>query len=95
MVATRAPTLVQVLVPAQVQGLVLALVMVLAAAVAGGGVSAGGSGSAPERAGICHCMDCRKHHGAPFYAAAIFCAGYAKWLPDLGMARGFERDREE
>lgn len=28
----------------------------------------------PLRVGICHCMDCRKHHGAVFYAAAIFDA---------------------
>jgi hypothetical protein len=27
---------------------------------------------APNRVGICHCLDCRKHHGALFYAAAIF-----------------------
>lgn len=26
----------------------------------------------PDRVGICHCQDCRKHHGALFYAAAIF-----------------------
>jgi hypothetical protein len=26
----------------------------------------------PYRVGICHCMDCRKHHGSLFYAAAIF-----------------------
>jgi hypothetical protein len=26
----------------------------------------------PYRVGVCHCLDCRKHHGAPFYAAAIF-----------------------
>ena len=26
----------------------------------------------PKRVGLCHCMDCRKHHGALFYAAAIF-----------------------
>jgi hypothetical protein len=26
----------------------------------------------PYRVGICHCMDCRKHHGALFYAVAIF-----------------------
>ncbi|MEM9046602.1 MAG: GFA family protein [Pseudomonadota bacterium] len=25
----------------------------------------------PDRVGICHCSDCRKHHGALFYAAAI------------------------
>ena len=29
----------------------------------------------PDSVGICHCLDCRKHHGAPFYAAAIFPAG--------------------
>jgi hypothetical protein len=27
---------------------------------------------APDRVGICHCLNCRKHHGALFYAAAIF-----------------------
>lgn len=26
----------------------------------------------PSRIGICHCHDCRRHHGALFYAAAIF-----------------------
>lgn len=30
---------------------------------------------APNRVGLCHCLDCRKHHGALFYAAAIFPAG--------------------
>lgn len=29
------------------------------------------SGS-PHRVGLCHCLDCRKHHGALFFAAAIF-----------------------
>lgn len=28
----------------------------------------------PYRVGICHCLDCRKHHGAPFFAAAMFPA---------------------
>lgn len=28
----------------------------------------------PLRVGLCHCLDCRKHHGAIFYAAAIFAA---------------------
>ncbi len=28
----------------------------------------------PYRVGLCHCLDCRKHHGALFYAAAIFPA---------------------
>lgn len=26
----------------------------------------------PRRVGVCHCMDCRKHHGAVFHASAIF-----------------------
>src|SRR3546814_15532773 len=26
----------------------------------------------PCRVGICHCLDCRKHHGALFHASAIF-----------------------
>lgn len=26
----------------------------------------------PDRVGICHCLDCRKHHGAPFHASAVF-----------------------
>lgn len=26
----------------------------------------------PYRVGICHCLDCRKYHGALFHASAIF-----------------------
>lgn len=26
----------------------------------------------PYRVGLCHCLDCRRHHGALFFAAAIF-----------------------
>lgn len=26
----------------------------------------------PYRVGICHCLDCRKHHGALFQTSAIF-----------------------
>ncbi len=26
----------------------------------------------PIRVGVCHCLDCRKHHGALFHASAIF-----------------------
>jgi len=29
----------------------------------------------PNRVGLCHCLDCRKHHGALFHASAIFPAG--------------------
>jgi hypothetical protein len=28
----------------------------------------------PNRVGICHCLDCRKHHGAVFSTFAIFPA---------------------
>jgi hypothetical protein len=36
----------------------------------------------PYRVGICHCLDCRKHHGALFHTSAIFpadvrCSGAA------------------
>ena len=26
----------------------------------------------PYRVGLCHCMDCRKNHGALFHASAVF-----------------------
>ncbi|PTE13175.1 GFA family protein [Pseudogemmobacter blasticus] len=26
----------------------------------------------PYRVGLCHCLDCRKHHGALFHGSAIF-----------------------
>jgi hypothetical protein len=26
----------------------------------------------PYRVGLCHCQDCRKHHGALFHASAVF-----------------------
>ena len=29
---------------------------------------------APYRTGLCHCLDCRKNHGALFHASAIFPA---------------------
>ena len=28
----------------------------------------------PYRVGLCHCMDCRKHHGTLFHASAVFPA---------------------
>ena len=36
-----------------------------------GGVRFTASGQ-PYRIGLCHCLDCRKHHGALFNAFAIF-----------------------
>lgn len=26
----------------------------------------------PDRVGVCHCLDCRKHHGAVFHASAVY-----------------------
>src|SRR5947207_6739403 len=26
----------------------------------------------PNRVGLCHCLDCRKHHGALFHTSAVF-----------------------
>lgn len=28
----------------------------------------------PNRVGLCHCLDCRQHHGTLFHASAIFPA---------------------
>lgn len=41
----------------------------------------------PLRVGVCHCMDCRKHHGALFHASAIFPA-------DTVSVEGETRDYE-
>ncbi len=38
-----------------------------------GAVRIAATGS-PLRVGVCHCLDCRKHHGALFHASAIFPA---------------------
>ncbi len=43
----------------------------------------------PYRVGICHCLDCRKHHGALFHASAIFPADA---VTVTGEARSY-RDR--
>ena len=38
----------------------------------------------PFRVGICHCIDCRKHHGALFHASAIFPASAVMILGEVG-----------
>ncbi len=43
----------------------------------------------PHRVGLCHCLDCRKHHGALFHASAIFPADA---VTVTGETRAF-RDR--
>ena len=36
----------------------------------------------PHRVGLCHCLDCRKQHGAPFGALAIFPADRVAFAGD-------------
>ncbi len=42
----------------------------------------------PLRVGICHCLDCRKHHGALFHASAIFDRGAVTVTGEAGQFRG-------
>jgi hypothetical protein len=42
----------------------------------------------PYRVGICHCLDCRKHHGAPFQAFAIFPEDAVTITGETGAFRG-------
>lgn len=41
----------------------------------------------PYRVGMCHCLDCRKHHGALFHASAVFPADA---VVVTGESRGYE-----
>jgi len=45
----------------------------------------------PYRVGLCHCLDCRKHHGALFHASAIFPEEAVKVEGEFGdyAGRGF------
>ena len=43
---------------------------------------------APLRVGVCHCMDCRKHHGTLFHASAIFPAAAVTVTGALGDYHG-------
>jgi hypothetical protein len=42
----------------------------------------------PYRVGICHCMDCRKHHGALFHASAIFSEDAVRVEGETGQYNG-------
>ena len=42
----------------------------------------------PDRVGICHCLDCRKAHGALFYGAAIFPQDRVTITGDTSAYRG-------
>lgn len=42
----------------------------------------------PYRVGLCHCLDCRKNHGALFHASAIFPAEAVTVEGDTGEYQG-------
>ena len=42
----------------------------------------------PDRVGLCHCLDCRKHHGAPFFAAAVFAEDAVTVVGEVGSYLG-------
>ncbi len=42
----------------------------------------------PDRVGLCHCIDCRKHHGALFHASAIFPASAVAVTGEVGSYQG-------
>ncbi len=43
---------------------------------------------APLRVGLCHCLDCRKFHGALFHASAIFPAAAVEITGETGQYEG-------
>ena len=49
----------------------------------------------PYRVGICHCMDCRKHHGALFQASAIFPQNAVTVEGEPALERARARNRAE
>ena len=42
----------------------------------------------PLRVGLCHCLDCRKHHGAVFHASAIYPEGRVAVTGEVRDFRG-------
>ena len=42
----------------------------------------------PYRVGLCHCLDCRKHHGAPFQAFAVFPSDAVRTAGDASAFEG-------
>jgi hypothetical protein len=42
----------------------------------------------PYRVGICHCLDCRKNHGALFHASAIFPESAVSVTGEVGEYQG-------
>lgn len=42
----------------------------------------------PLRVGLCHCRDCQKHHGAVFFAAAVFTEDAVTITGETGAYEG-------
>ena len=42
----------------------------------------------PYRVGVCHCLDCRKHHGALFHASAVFAQEAVSVTGETGAYAG-------
>jgi hypothetical protein len=42
----------------------------------------------PDRVGLCHCLDCRKHHGALFFAAAMYAKDQVQITGVVGDYKG-------
>lgn len=42
----------------------------------------------PLRVGVCHCLDCRKHHGAVFHASAIYPEGRVEVAGEVRAYQG-------
>ena len=42
----------------------------------------------PLRVGLCHCLDCRKHHGALFHASAIYAEAAMSIAGDTNSYEG-------
>ncbi|AUH35403.1 GFA family protein [Paracoccus tegillarcae] len=42
----------------------------------------------PDRVGLCHCLECRKHHGALFHASAIFAPDRVQITGETGAYQG-------
>ena len=47
-----------------------------------------GAEGEPDRVGLCHCLDCRKYHGALFFAAAFYRDDQVKITGEAQMYDG-------
>jgi hypothetical protein len=49
----------------------------------------------PYRVGLCHCLDCRKHHGALFHASAVFPQDAGRFFCPRCGSSVFSRSADE